>query len=60
MNTYTVTYFPPGASAPPSAITVQAVEFFTDPEFVLFIDTDRATVLAVPLALTPIITRAAS
>lgn len=59
MNTYSVSYFPPGAT---TAVTVpvQAADFDIVDEFVLFLDAAKTTVLAVPLALDPVIQRTAT
>lgn len=59
MNTYQVTYYPPGST---TAVTVpvQAVDFDIVDEFVLFLDAAKTTVLAVPLALDPVIQRMAA
>lgn len=62
MNTYQVTLYSAGSVSPFPQYTVQAHEFaFTD-QFVLFLNdsTPRATVLAVPLDLNPVINLTAS
>jgi hypothetical protein len=56
MNTYQVSYFPQGFTAT-QTVTVQAVDFVFTDLFVLFMDTAKTTVLAVPLNLDPVITR---
>lgn len=60
MNTYQVTYFPPGVTSAVAPLTVQAVDFLIEDEFVLFVDASRTSVLAVPLTLNPIIVRTAT
>ncbi|MGW7001422.1 hypothetical protein ACWGCW_00995 [Streptomyces sp. NPDC054933] len=59
MNTYTVTYWPPGGSASVTA-TTGAAEFMFDDGFVLFVDAQQHPVLAVPTALNPVVTQTAS
>ena len=61
MNTYQVTYFPPGGTSP-ATVTQQSAAYDIGEEVVLFLDdSDPAQiVLAVPLALNPIIQRTAT
>jgi hypothetical protein len=58
VNTYTVTYILPNGSVSPT-LTVQAVLFDKDSEFLYFYSSLKAgtdaIVLAVPLALLPIV-----
>lgn len=59
MNTYQVSYFPQGFAAA-QTIVVNATEFMFNDLYVLFFDMSKTIVLAVPLALDPVITRTAA
>jgi hypothetical protein len=63
VNTYTVTYFPPGWSTtvPLSVVSVVAKEFAFDRDYVLFMDdsTPPQTVFAIPHTLTPMVQQTA-
>ena len=61
MNTYSVTYFPPSTTTP-ATVAQQAASYDIDEAFVLFLDDSNPAqvVLAVPLALNPVIQRTAA
>lgn len=61
MNTYSVTYYPPGATRQPVTVTVQATDFVVQEDYVSFLDADtnNQAVLAIPRATYPIVTRTA-
>lgn len=62
MSTYQVTYYPPALVPGSSGImlTVGAKEFIYTPDAVVFVDDSNAYILAVPLALDPVIVRTAA
>ena len=59
MNTYQISYFPEGFTTA-QVLTVQASEFVFTDLFVLFMDTSKVTILAVPMRLDPVILRTAT
>ncbi len=58
MNTYTVIWYPPSATAGTQA-TVQATQFIVNEDYALFMDAAGEPVLAIPRSLSPVVTRAA-
>lgn len=60
MSTYTVTYYPPGSTSPVAVSNIEAQEFLYTAEAVVFVDSSNAYVLAVPLALEPVVQRTAA
>jgi hypothetical protein len=54
VNTYQVTYFPPGSSSP-VVLTVKAVAFDYMPDVVSFIGENNEPVFAVPVSLDPVV-----
>lgn len=61
MDTYSITYFPAGATNP-TTLAVQAAGFDLGEDFVLFVDASSPpqVVLAMPRALSPVIQRTAA
>lgn len=62
MNTYSVQLYPEGfvsTGGLPVPITVQAVQFTTTEDYVVFIDESNHGVLLVPFTVNPVITRTA-
>lgn len=57
MNTYTVQLFPDGWTASGPLYTVQAVQFTTTEDYVVFIDEHNQGVMMVPFSVNPVITR---
>lgn len=59
MSTYQVTYYPPGLASGSAGVpvTVQAKEFVYTADAVVFVDDTNAYILAVPLALDPVVLR---
>lgn len=60
MNTYTVQLFPDGWTASGPLYTVQAHQFTTTEDYIVFIDdTGTSAVFMVPFSVNPVITRTA-
>lgn len=62
MNTYTVQLFPEGWSAVGPTFTVQAAQFTTTEDYVVFIDDSNPPqgIMMVPFSVNPVITRTAT
>lgn len=65
MNTYTVQLFPDGFTSTgglPAPLTVQAAQFTTTEDYVVFIDDSNPPqgIMMVPFSVNPVITRTAT
>lgn len=58
MNTYSVIWYPPTATAGTQA-TVQAAQFIVNEDYVLFVDSAGDPLLAIPRSLSPVVTKTA-